>query len=77
MLFDQKTHDASYGAAIGHAVIKNIWVSVGYNFVGFYDRDFSQGRSTSQGVYMKFRIKFIPFFFIFRKVSHHFNNFFS
>ncbi len=52
------TTEYSAGPSIGCKVIKNVWVSVGYNLVGFYDRDFSRGEYTSQGVYFRFRIKF-------------------
>jgi hypothetical protein len=34
-----------------------MWVSVGYNFVGFYDADFSASEFTSQGPVIRFRFK--------------------
>jgi uncharacterized repeat protein (TIGR01451 family) len=51
-------YDGHAGFSVGHSFMKNVWVSLGYNFIGFYDRDYSQGRSTSQGIFMKFRVKF-------------------
>ena len=48
----------SAGPSIGHSFMDNVWVSLGYNVVGFYDRDFADGRSRSEGFYIKFRIKF-------------------
>lgn len=48
----------SAGPAVGWAPAKNTWVSVGYNIVGFHDRDFEEARYTRQGAYFTFRIKF-------------------
>jgi hypothetical protein len=49
--------DHSVGVDVGTTIAKNIWVSVGYNFAGFRDDDFSQSRHTAQGPYLKIRIK--------------------
>ncbi|MDA8423547.1 MAG: hypothetical protein M0Z89_09470, partial [Nitrospiraceae bacterium] len=46
------------GASVGFNPGKNIWVSVGYNFMGFRDRDFSRADFTSQGPFVKLRMKF-------------------
>lgn len=48
----------SYGVEIGHDFATNMWVSVGYNFKGFRDRDFSAAHYTAQGVFLRFRFKF-------------------
>jgi len=48
----------SYGVGVGHTLYENLWASVGYNFVGFQDRDFAASEYTRQGVYMRFRFKF-------------------
>ena len=45
------------GADIGHMVMKNAWLSIGYNIIGFHDADFTEARYTAQGPYLKFRIK--------------------
>ncbi len=37
------------GASVGYNAGKNIWVSVGYNFSGFKDRDFSTVRLHERG----------------------------
>ena len=37
---------------------RNIWLSVGYNFEGFEDRDFSAAGYTATGPYIRFRMKF-------------------
>jgi hypothetical protein len=49
--------DYSTGFDVGTTIAKNIWVSVGYNFAGFSDQDFSASRHTAQGPYLKIRIK--------------------
>ncbi|HYJ39978.1 MAG TPA: hypothetical protein VEW08_04250, partial [Steroidobacteraceae bacterium] len=49
--------DYSTGFDVGATIAKNIWVSVGYNFAGFRDDDFSASRHTAQGPYVKIRIK--------------------
>ncbi|WP_170302254.1 DUF11 domain-containing protein [Desulfosarcina widdelii] len=48
----------SAGASVGYAIVKNAWLSVGYNFIGFEDEDFSQGSYTAQGPFVQFRFKF-------------------
>ena len=50
--------DYSTGLSTGYQVITNAWVSVGYNFAGFRDEDFSGGSFTAQGPYIRFRFKF-------------------
>ena len=49
--------DYSTGFDVGPTSAKNIWLSVGYNFAGFRDEDFSASRHTAQGPYLKIRIK--------------------
>ncbi|MBT8371686.1 MAG: hypothetical protein KJO34_12040, partial [Deltaproteobacteria bacterium] len=49
--------DYSAGVSLGYNVMQNAWVSVGYNFLGFDDEDFSRGNYTAQGPFVKFRIK--------------------
>jgi hypothetical protein len=46
------------GASVGYNAGKNLWVSVGYNVTGFKDRDFSQADFTSEGPFIKLRMKF-------------------
>lgn len=48
----------SMGPSIGYNVMKNVWLSVGYNVTGFRDRDFSKADFTAAGPYIKFRVKF-------------------
>jgi uncharacterized repeat protein (TIGR01451 family) len=46
------------GASVGFNAGRNIWISLGYNFTGFKDRDFSQSDFTSEGPFIKLRMKF-------------------
>jgi len=48
----------SLGPTVGVSLIKNLWVSLGYNFRGFEDDDFSTAGYTSQGPYIKLRFAF-------------------
>ena len=48
----------SAGLSIGYNIFNNAWVSLGYNLVGFADRDFSKSDYTAQGPYVRFRFKF-------------------
>jgi hypothetical protein len=49
--------DYSSGIDVGTTLAKNVWISVGYNFDGFKDDDFSASRHTAQGPYLTIRIK--------------------
>jgi hypothetical protein len=49
--------DYSTGVSVGYNVFDNAWLSLGYNFFGFEDRDFSAAGFTSQGPFVKFRFK--------------------
>jgi hypothetical protein len=59
-LHSWRAGDISYsaGLSVGYNVFKNAWVSLGYNAVGFTDKDFSKADYTSQGPYVRFRFKF-------------------
>ena len=48
----------STGVSLGWNMKRNIWLSVGYNFDGFEDRDFSAAGYTASGPYIRFRMKF-------------------
>ena len=47
----------SYGFSVGVRPVKNLWTSIGFNFKGFVDNDFSAANYTAQGVYLKLRFK--------------------
>lgn len=53
-----QTKQYAYGAEAGYLVAQNVWVSMGYNFSGFYDRDLTGSDYTRQGVYLRMRMKF-------------------
>lgn len=46
------------GPTVGVTPFKNGYISVGYNFVGFEDRDFEESRYTRSGPFITFRLKF-------------------
>jgi hypothetical protein len=46
------------GPSIGFAPAANSWVSVGWNFAGFDDRDFADQRQTRSGPFVTFRLRF-------------------
>jgi hypothetical protein len=48
----------SAGPSVGMNLFRNVWLSVGYNFTGFEDDDFSSADYTAKGPYAKFRFKF-------------------
>ncbi|XOV82293.1 MAG: hypothetical protein ACFHXK_15695 [bacterium] len=48
----------SYGAALGHSIRPDMWLSVGYNVEGFEDDDFIAADYTAKGPYLKLRMKF-------------------
>ncbi len=56
--WDAGQMDYRTGCSVGHSFMKNVWVSVGYNFTGYKDEDFSAGDYTAAGPFMKMRIKF-------------------
>ncbi|AMO73264.1 hypothetical protein AZE99_06010 [Sphingorhabdus sp. M41] len=48
----------SGGPSVGITPFKNAYISVGYNVVGFADRDFEESRYTRDGPFITFRLKF-------------------
>ncbi|HEY0310557.1 MAG TPA: carboxypeptidase-like regulatory domain-containing protein, partial [Luteimonas sp.] len=48
----------AFGPSVGFSPFANAWVSVGYNFRGFRDRDFEQAHHTAEGAYLVLRMKF-------------------
>ncbi len=56
--WNSQQFEFSSGASIGYQVMTNFWVSLGYNFSGFRDDDFSVANYTAQGAFLKFRFKF-------------------
>lgn len=56
--WNSNQYDYSAGASVGCNLVRNAWISLGYNFAGFIDRDFSGGKYTAKGPFMQFRLKF-------------------
>ena len=52
------TFDLSYGVSVGRRLYDNLWVSLGYNFAGFYDEEFSASEYTTRGPFVRVRAKF-------------------
>jgi uncharacterized repeat protein (TIGR01451 family) len=48
----------SGGPSVGITPFKNAYISIGYNIVGFADRDFAESRYTRDGPFITFRLKF-------------------
>ena len=46
------------GAEIGYLMAANLWISGGYNFSGYTDKDLTDGDTTAQGPYLRLRFKF-------------------
>ncbi|MCC5960813.1 MAG: hypothetical protein JJU08_15880, partial [Rhodobacteraceae bacterium] len=49
---------SSFGVSIGLTPFDNGWLSLGYNFKGFHDPDFSALGHTDRGPFIQFRLKF-------------------
>ncbi|MGL6066699.1 MAG: DUF11 domain-containing protein [Cetobacterium sp.] len=57
ILFDNKKNiDYGLGFEVGHVFKNNLWVSVGYNLVGFKDKDFDPTGDLNKGLYLRFRM---------------------
>jgi hypothetical protein len=56
--WNSNVSDYSYGVSVGYNMARNVWVSLGYNFDGFQDEDFSATEYTSGGIFLKYRLKF-------------------
>jgi uncharacterized repeat protein (TIGR01451 family) len=50
------TNEHAFGIDVGRRFGSQLWVSLGWNFTGFTDRDFSRERYTARGPYLRFRL---------------------
>lgn len=59
-LFDRDTRGRQYAAGVeaGYQLQKNMWVSAGYNFMGFKERDLAGADATAKGLFARVRMKF-------------------
>jgi uncharacterized repeat protein (TIGR01451 family) len=55
--WNSQVRQSALGVSLGHSLIDNMWVAVGYNFVGFNDADFSGADTRTQGPYLSVRMK--------------------
>lgn len=55
--YNSKSIDYGAGLDVGYNVRDNMWLTLGYNFSGFYDRDFANARYTAAGPYLQIAIK--------------------
>lgn len=46
------------GAEVGYLAAANLWVSAGYNVLGYQDDELANTSSTGEGAYLRFRFKF-------------------
>ncbi|WOE40636.1 MULTISPECIES: SdrD B-like domain-containing protein [Acinetobacter] len=46
------------GVEVGYLLASNLWLSGGYNFTGYDDKDLTDGDTTMRGAYFRFRFKF-------------------
>jgi hypothetical protein len=48
----------AYGIESGYQIKDDLWISVGYNLIGFVDKDFAGMAQTARGAYFRLRYKF-------------------
>jgi len=58
VVFDPGSVQYGVGAEVGYLITSNLWLSGGYNFFGYEDKDFDSSNSTRAGPYMRLRFKF-------------------
>lgn len=56
--WNSELYDYSYGLSVGFNPATNLWLSLGYNWAGYEDEDFSMAGYSAKGVYLKLRFKF-------------------
>ncbi len=52
------SHQQAVGGEIGYLVMQNVWLSIGYNILGFTDPDLTSEDYTQRAFYLRLRIKF-------------------
>jgi len=60
VLLDRDTRGRQYAAGLeaGYQLKRNMWVSAGYNLLGFVERDLAGADATAKGAYVRLRMKF-------------------
>jgi len=52
------SHQQAVGGEVGYLVVKNMWLSIGYNLTGFRDQDLASEDYTQREFYLRLRVKF-------------------
>ncbi len=55
--YGSKVTDYGFGVDVGYNIGRNLWLTLGYNVLGFEDDDFDEARYTAAGPYLRFSIK--------------------
>lgn len=55
--YNSQVLDFGVGVDVGYNLRTNMWLTLGYNFFGFDDKDFAEARYTASGPYLRFSIK--------------------
>ena len=55
--YQSEVIDYSAGIDLGYNVGRNMWLSLGYNFTGFEDKDFAAARYSAAGPFLRFTVK--------------------
>ncbi|MGB5721353.1 MAG: OmpA family protein [Woeseiaceae bacterium] len=55
--YQSRVIDYGVGADIGYNIGRNMWLTLGYNVLGFEDKDFEQARYTASGPFLRFSVK--------------------
>ncbi len=55
--WESDVFDYGFGMDVGYNLATNIWLSLGYNVIGFHDDDFAAARYTAQGPFLRFSVK--------------------
>lgn len=56
-----RQNDSRYhllGAEVGYSPLTNLWLSAGYNFMGYHDEDIADSQTNQKGGYVRLRFKF-------------------
>jgi len=54
----ERSRQFGLGLEAGYQLQQNVWVSAGYNLLGFKERDLAGADATAKGVYLRLRMKF-------------------
>ncbi len=55
--YQSRTMDYGFGLDVGYNVGRNLWLTLGYNVMGFEDDDFERARFTAAGPYLRLSMK--------------------